>query len=404
MELPKNVVQIGNPDKHYKIFVEDYVISYMKQINRSLRGGQAGIALYGKKYVENEARYYFLYGASEINGLEDRGAYLSDLEREQIEYKRAEFFEEEEFLAWCTLTGEMPDGFFLLEQGKGLLINGYATFFEKNDNMLNFMIIMGNRENGKQRAGHENHEAGRRDADYEWGRLAEGGNIDHRLLERNQKLSEVRKNRESYRRSITSPRRVDKYERNATWKTLLTGVAVMLCVIGIATLSDEEKMKDIQAAARQIMENINEQKLPDAEVEALENIAIQTGTQTDAALQQQETETQSQIPSEPQIESQTEQEPEQEPEQESEPQSEIEAETRPAEETASVDVETEAVQTEAVQTEAVTVTYVVKEGDMLLTICRNRYGSDERVKEICELNGIENPDDIKVGQIILLPE
>ena len=56
---------------------------------------------------------------------------------------------------------------------------------------------------------------------------------------------------------------------------------------------------------------------------------------------------------------------------------------------------------ETVQT---TVTYVIQKGDTLLDICRKKYGTVGRVKEICELNGIENADDIKMGQIILLPE
>ncbi len=28
MELPKNIIQIGKPDRIHKIFVEDYVVSY----------------------------------------------------------------------------------------------------------------------------------------------------------------------------------------------------------------------------------------------------------------------------------------------------------------------------------------------------------------------------------------
>ena len=32
MELPKNITQIGEADKHCRIYVEDYV-SYIKQMN-----------------------------------------------------------------------------------------------------------------------------------------------------------------------------------------------------------------------------------------------------------------------------------------------------------------------------------------------------------------------------------
>ena len=47
--------------------------------------------------------------------------------------------------------------------------------------------------------------------------------------------------------------------------------------------------------------------------------------------------------------------------------------------------------------------YTIKKGDTLIGICIKRYGSDARVAEICELNHIKNPDDIKVDDKILLP-
>ena len=40
----------------------------------------------------------------------------------------------------------------------------------------------------------------------------------------------------------------------------------------------------------------------------------------------------------------------------------------------------------------------------MIGICMTKYGSDERVAEICALNHISNPDDIKIGQKILLPQ
>lgn len=382
MELPKNIVQIGNPDKHYRIFVEDYVISYMKQINRNLNGGQAGVALYGKKTVEEEQRYYFFYGASEISGLEDRGTYLSDMEREQIEDCRKEFFGEMEFLAWTTLGGEMPDGFFLLEQGKGLLINGYASFFEKNDNMLNFMITMGNRKRNLMEQ--ERHVTERKtEDDFEWGRLAAGGNIDHRLLERSQKLLELRKGRKS-----------EKVEKGSKWKSFLTAAALILCVVGIVTLSDEEKMKNVQTLAGRLWTNISEQKLPDAEKRDEEILANAPETKT-IPEENSEPRTQSEPQPETQPESQPETQPQPQPESQTQPQPESQPQSR-QEEVMAPQPEVRPVQA--------TVTYVVKRGDMLLKICREHYGSDQRMEEICRLNGISDPDDIKAGQIILLPE
>ncbi len=50
--------------------------------------------------------------------------------------------------------------------------------------------------------------------------------------------------------------------------------------------------------------------------------------------------------------------------------------------------------------------YRVKNGDTLYQICKELYGygSDSLLKEICELNNMENADYIYEGQLLRLPE
>ena len=47
MELPKNITQIGEADKHCRVYVEDYVVSYIKQMNGMAQNKDIAIALYG---------------------------------------------------------------------------------------------------------------------------------------------------------------------------------------------------------------------------------------------------------------------------------------------------------------------------------------------------------------------
>ncbi len=47
--------------------------------------------------------------------------------------------------------------------------------------------------------------------------------------------------------------------------------------------------------------------------------------------------------------------------------------------------------------------YEVEKGDTLYTICREIYGDTAKVREICDLNQIADPDDIRYGQKIVLP-
>lgn len=56
---------------------------------------------------------------------------------------------------------------------------------------------------------------------------------------------------------------------------------------------------------------------------------------------------------------------------------------------------------EAQQTQPVS--YVIQPGDTLIGISTRQYGNDSHVQAICELNGIANPDNIQIGQKILLP-
>ena len=84
-------------------------------------------------------------------------------------------------------------------------------------------------------------------------------------------------------------------------------------------------------------------------------------------------------------------------------------------ETEKTEIETEKVETEQVETgtseelETVRfpeeyVTYEVAKGDTLYGICVRFYGNLHRAKEICELNHIEDMNNILYGQKILLPQ
>ena len=55
------------------------------------------------------------------------------------------------------------------------------------------------------------------------------------------------------------------------------------------------------------------------------------------------------------------------------------------------------------QVEVTYETYTIKNGDTLLGISLKKYGSVKYVKAICELNNISDPDNIQMGQKILLP-
>ena len=59
-QIPKNVRQIGNVSDSSKIYVEDYVISYMKQMNKDVRTNNIDIKILQNEFVTFNCMLYIL--------------------------------------------------------------------------------------------------------------------------------------------------------------------------------------------------------------------------------------------------------------------------------------------------------------------------------------------------------
>ena len=159
MELPKNITQIGEADKHCRIYVEDYVVSYIKQMNGMAQNKDIAIALYGRKTAEDGVAYLFAYGSAKLNFLQKPVRHLSQAQEQEIEKLRRKYFSEMTFLGYQILNGEMVEGFQICEQEICRYVSGYAQFYEKNDSMLAYMLEnrggTGEGGSGKIRSGEE---------------------------------------------------------------------------------------------------------------------------------------------------------------------------------------------------------------------------------------------------------
>lgn len=356
MELPKNIVQIGKPDKTHKIFVEDYVVSYMKQLNKECGGKPIGLALYGKYFEENDCKYYFLYGAARVAGIEHRGPYLSAGEQEEIADIGRKYFGEYRFLAWCSLRGEPIEGFFVQTQGKGIQVDGYACFYEKNESMLNFMLQTGQKDGAEREPESAPAQPVGRG---EW------------------KAEDVKKTVPA-----APPARNSVKKKTEYMKVAVAAVFLVLCVVGITTLNDYEKLEDLQAAARQVIAGMTEQKLPDV---SMNNVSANTISENEVSANVSLTENQPVSAGQPLISNS--------PAADTQPVSD----NQPAAESQSMAAEAQPIEVNA------PTSYTILKGDTLISICNQRYGSLEKLAEICELNGITDADSIQIGQTILLP-
>ncbi len=408
MELPKNITQIGESDRRCKIYVEDYVISYMKQLNQVAEDKEMAVALYGIRREENDVSYLFLYGAGKLNFLQKETRHLSQAQQQEIEKLRQKYFRDYTFLGYRLLNGEMIEGLHVCEQGICRYISGYAQFYEKNDSMLGYMLDA-REEKAPEVVEQEKYDIVKK--------RQEERKSQHEEYRR-QKPSSAMKNTDGASNSIRRMR------------VAVAAVFALLCIIGLTSMNGEGNLEHLQTVARQVIDEAMEQRLPDAGGESGDAVEVDTLIAEDklaeAVLKENETassmedaeavsapgvtapsaETQETVPAEEEtVTSETTQTLENEQTLETTPSTEnTEAEIPEAENTETLETEAEQ-ETEAADEPNVeeAATYTIKEGDTLIGISVRNYGSDAKVSEICSLNQIDNPDDIKVGQKILLP-
>lgn len=170
-EFPKNVRQIGVPLPGQKIYLEDYVITYLKQ---SFVHAQEPIVvlLLGKNGEEKAEKAAFIYGAMvlEEEGVLERGGISKEI-WDQVYEKIRHNFPEAQVLGWAcgvpmwsgnvdgqvrklqkaefpkensTLflwdLSEKEEKIFLWQRNMLKEMSGYYVYFEKNPQMQNFML------------------------------------------------------------------------------------------------------------------------------------------------------------------------------------------------------------------------------------------------------------------------
>lgn len=400
MELPKNITQIGEADRNCKVYVEDYVTSYIKQMNLPARDKDMAVALYGIRKEENEVSYIFLYGACKLDFLQKESRRLSQAQYQEIEKLRKKYFAEYSFLGYRLLNGEMVEGFHICDQGVCRYVQGYARFYEKNDSMLAYMLDTRQGEAAPEEVNLEKYDAVRKRQEERRAQAeeksvrAETGDVQSAVPER--------------RAAAEKPNPLVKKYRFST-----VAVFAILCVAGLASLNENGSIDGLKIAAKQMIEEMSQQKLPDDEeadnmvsqidslvaedklAEAVrkenENLPVHS---TDIVTIQGE-------PSQPgtiNIEESDEGQEEASDDKTAEPDNRAEEAVPEQSDTTVSDANAEA--TEVI---ASPIGYVIQKGDTLIGISIRQYGTDTRVSEICSLNNISNPDDIKIGQKILLP-
>lgn len=389
MELPKNITQIGESDKHCKIYVEDYVVSYIKQINRLSCNKDMAVALYGRRKNENEVSYLFLYGACKLDFLQRETRHLSQAQLQEIEKLRKKYFADYEFLGYRLLNGEMVEGFHVFEQGICRYTAGYAQFYEKNDAMLAYMLSARELDKEPETVDREKFETVKKRQDQ---RRDEYETVKKHGTNRWEAYEAVQKHRQEQTVQGEMPKKSGPL---AKMRVASAAVFVLVGLAAVSILWDEQNTEALKTVVGRAMAEFTEQKLPDA---SPDSVGMPTVTTTPAATttpvpSSVPAATVTPVPTLAPVATAT-------PIPTPVPSSVPAATATPVPSSAPVATATPAPTPIPV---AAPVSYTVQRGDTLIRISILNYGDDSKVQEICDLNEITNPDDIKVGDKILLP-
>ena len=268
--LPKNIRQIGQISGNQKIYLEDYVITYLRQILTPDENMRVMI-LYGHKEMIEDELYWFVNGAVEaqhdffmektiideeswkkVNEMAGkffpeltvmgwaitREDSTEDLE-EQIMRTQRQFFRPDQKLYFEYITSDKTEALYLHEKGKRNMLSGYYIYYERNECMQNYMVSLRTRE-----------------------RHPEEMNADHATRQFREVCQEKKQDLHKKRSSAF-----------ATCVSLLLVMAIL--VIGITMLNNYEKMQSMERVLYQISGKMDDATEVAADADAMQDQAVQ---------------------------------------------------------------------------------------------------------------------------------
>jgi len=371
-QIPKNVRQIGNVSDSPKIYIEDYVDTYLNQLCDKAEETPMGAFLVGQAATSDEQECVFISGAIQMDEVEVVGPDVAIGEKvfAAAKEKRKEFFEEDEEII----------GWFLIMPGNPLSVNSnFRKLHDKFFTKQNCVFIMKDPvekdeiyyayklQELMQIAGHYIY--------YE-----KNPSMQNYMLTERKKIgvtpSEMvtDKAAKDFRSIVRDKMEVSGRNQNTRWTyAASTFLVLVVMIIGVTMINNYDRMKSVQSSLDSLAESISkdneetvnvsadaknvEAQNDDAQIEDKPAEDAQTGENSDVAEDKQE-----------------------------------DSADKSAEQETSVSADKTAYET-----------YTVQAGDTLAKISVKVYGNKNHVDEISKLNEITDSNMIYVGQKLLLP-
>ena len=349
-QLPKNVRQIGNVSDNPKIYVEDYVDTYLNQLREKAKEQPVGVILAGEVLELEDEKAVFVSGAVQMQELSEKDGKL-EIGQDGMKHMKeeaAQYFPESHIVGWGIVeegnpmsrnrevkkiqerefgqegslflwknAREQDEIFYAYKFGELMQIGGHYIYYEKNPEMQNYMINT-RKENGVT-------------------------------------PSEVVEDRaaKNFRSAVREKMEYKEQHQSSKFAYITSALLVLIVlVIGITTVNNFDKMKSLQTS----LENLSK---------SMENGQTEEDTKTTTAAEAKEGA------------------------------KEVSGTVKKSEE-AKVSKEGESQLTDKDY-------YVVQKGETLAGISKKLYGDTSHVKAICKMNGLSDGNLIYIGQKLLLP-
>lgn len=362
---PKNVKQMGEPREYKKIFIEDFVHTYLLQYSAS-KGRKTGIAvLTGSSERAGGKRHLYIKGALPLEDVSEKhGKYCFTEKIWGNIYQECEkYFPGQEIMGWFLSRPGFPP------QQNVVMEETHRTYFSGADKVL---FVTEPVEGESAFFGFDGNRFARQSGYYIYYEKNEP--MRELIMEKNKECEQTSANEKpdvamaNFRKILKEKQEQNEKRKKKAVSYGVKTAAAMVLFVGAVALKNQADKFEIPgeiAFPPQIEEQSVETSSGDVLIEELPGNVEELPVETYEV--QEDFEEQEQIPVN---------------EEETKPQPEAEettAEARVYEE------------------------YIVQRGDTLAKISRDFYGTDEKVSEICFINGITDGDYIQAGEIILLP-
>lgn len=385
-KMPKNIRQIGNAPDKKKIYIEDYVMTFLRKIAEPGNTTSRGAILLGEYFKDGETETLFISGAVEAQNLEfdvdqikfddhiwsklyaDINKYFENLSvvgwflsrmgfstdiNDKITRLHLENFRGRDKVLFVMDSLECDDAFYVCEKNRLIRQRGYYIYYVRNEPMQNYIISRKNMTTEDK-----NNAALRKDAELVKNFQAMRGE--------NQKKEKTGKNKSYVRYAVAS------------------FVAIFALSMGIVVSGSYDKMKDIESTIRR-MELENE----DSGVQVFSNNNTEQTIYTKDIESSESDKTTEETGNTTEIGDTT--------------------ETSGTTETASATNTSEDAEAGSTQAQQETIAtdkskdYTIEEGDTLMSISLKMYNSPNYVDALMKANGIKEGDTIYPGEKITIP-